>query len=295
MTIEQLQYFMAIVKCRNFSAAADECYISQSSLSKQIKALEQELGGIELFDRTTKKLDITYAGKEFYVSAEKILMEYQRMLNTLRRYTKGNTEILDIGAIPVMNHYGLTDIFFRFQEYYPNIRLHIIEANSAPIIEAFIKGKLDIAFLRDNYLPQGVFETFPLVDDELVLITNYSHWLSKYAEIDLKEAENERFLFLGNNTGMYESCRKACIKAGFIPREQTLDVRSSTIKNLVANGQGVSLMMYQSIKYMNDSRIKIIRLKNPSIINLSLIVRKERVTDAVSAFIEYVVDSFDRL
>lgn len=49
MTIEQLQYFMAIVKYKNFSTAAEECYISQSSLSKQIKALEQELGGIELF------------------------------------------------------------------------------------------------------------------------------------------------------------------------------------------------------------------------------------------------------
>lgn len=54
MTIEQLQYFMAIVKHRNFSIAAEECYISQSSLSKQIKALEQELGGVELFDRNTK-------------------------------------------------------------------------------------------------------------------------------------------------------------------------------------------------------------------------------------------------
>lgn len=295
MTIEQLQYFMAIVKYKNFSTAAEECYISQSSLSKQIKALEQELGGVELFDRNTKKLDITYAGKEFYISAEKILMEYHKMMNTMKKYTEGHTEVLNIGAIPVMNHYGLTDIFFQFQEYYSNIRLHIVEANSVPIIEEFTKGKIDIAFLRDNYLPVGDYTIYPLVDDELVLVTNYSHWLAKFDEIDLKEAENEKFLFLGNNTGMYESCRKACVKAGFVPREQVLDVRSSTIKNLVANGQGVSLMMYQSIKYMNDSRIKIIRLREPSIINLSLIVRNGTITDAVSTFIEFVTDSFGKL
>ena len=295
MTIEQWQYFMAIAKYKNFSTAAEECYISQSSLSKQIKALEQELGGVELFDRNTKKLDITYAGKEFYISADKILMEYQKMINNMKKYMDGHTEVLNIGTIPVMNHYGLTDIFFKFQEYYSNIRLHVIEANSVPIIEDFTKGKMDLAFLRDNYLPVGDFKIFPLVDDELVLVTNYSHWLAKYDEIDLKEAENEKFLFLGNNTGMYESCRQACIKAGFVPREQVLDVRSSTIKNLVANGQGVSLMMHQSIKYMDDPRIKIIRLKDPSIINLSLIVRNGAITDAVSTFIEYVTDSFGKL
>ena len=295
MTIEQLQYFMAIVKYKNFSTAAEECYISQSSLSKQIKALEQELGGVELFDRNTKKLDITYAGTEFYISADKILMEYQKMINAMKKYTEGHTEVLNIGTIPVMNHYGLTDIFFQFQEYYSNIRLHIVEANSVPIIDDFNKGKLDIAFLRSNYLPPGAFRIYPLVDDELVLVTNYSHWLAKYDKIDLKEAENEKFLFLGNNTGMCESCRQACVKAGFVPREQILDVRSSTIKNLVANGQGVSLMMYQSIRYMNDPRIKIIRLKDPAIINLSLVVRTEAITDAVSTFVEYVTDSFGKL
>ena len=174
MTIEQLQYFMAIAKYKNFSTAAEECYISQSSLSKQIKALEQELGGVELFDRNTKKLDITYAGKEFYISADKILMEYQKMINNMKKYMDGHTEVLNIGTIPVMNHYGLTDIFFKFQEYYSNIRLHVIEANSVPIIEDFTKGKMDLAFLRDNYLPVGDFKIFPLVDDELVLVTNYS-------------------------------------------------------------------------------------------------------------------------
>ena len=295
MTIDQLQYFMAIVKYKNFSVAAEECYISQSSLSKQIKALEQELGDVALFDRNTKKLEITYAGKEFYISADKILMEYQKMINNVKKYSEGHTEVLNVGTIPVMNHYGLTDIFYKFQSYYSNIRLHVIEANSVPIIEDFTKGKIDIAFLRDNYLPVGDYKSYALADDELVLVTNYSHWLADREEIDLKEAENEKFLFLGSNTGMYESCRQACIKAGFVPREQILDVRSSTIKNLVANGQGVSLMMYRSIKYMDDPRIKIIRLKEPCIIKLSLIIRKSAVTDAVSTFIEYVTDSFGKL
>lgn len=295
MTIEQLKYFITLVKYKNFSVAAEECYISQSSLSKQIKALEQEIGGVKLFDRNTKKLEITYAGKEFYIAADKILAEYQKAMDDMKKYTGDCSEVLNIGAIPVMNHYGLTDVF-DFQEYYSNIRLHIIEENSTGVVDDFVKHKVDIAFLRNNYLPDmGGYQVYPLCDDELVLVTNYNHWLAQYDEIDLKMAEDEQFLFLGSNTGMRDSCMRACMDAGFIPREKTLDVRSSTIKNFVANGQGVSLMMYKSIRYMDDSRIKIIRMKNPSIITLSLIVRNEAMNDATATFVEYVRDSFGRL
>lgn len=292
MTIEQLQYFMAIVKYKNFSTAAEECYISQSSLSKQIKALEQELGGIELFKRNTKRLEITEAGNNFMISAGKILMEYQKMINKMKKYTKTHTMVLTVGTIPVLDHYGMTDVLFRFQEYYPNIRLHVIEANSAPLIEQFIKGKIDIGFFRDSYLPKGDFATFPLLDDHIVLVVSASHPLAKYDVIDLIDAENENFLLAG---GMSETCRNTCIQAGFIPKAQILEVRNRTIKNLVANGQGVSLMMCESVKFMNDPKIKIIHLKNPVIVKLVLVVRKEAMTDAVSTLIEYIRDSFGKL
>lgn len=292
MTIEQLQYFMAIVKYKNFSTAAEECYISQSSLSKQIKALEQELGGIELFKRNTKRLEITEAGSEFLISAGKILMEHQKMINKMKQYTKNNTTVLTVGTIPVLDHYGLTDVLFRFQDYYPNIRLNVIEANSVPLAEHFSKGKIDIGFFRDSYLPKGNFETFPLLNDHIVLVVSTSHPLAKYDDIDLLEAENENFLLSG---GISDICRNACVEAGFIPKTQILEVRNRTIKKLVANNQGVSLMMCESIKFMNDPAIKFIHLKTPVIVKLVLVVRKEAMTDAVSTLIEYIRDSFGKL
>ena len=74
MTIEQLQYFMAIVKYKNFSTAAEECYISQSSLSKQIKALEQELGGVELFDRNTVRyIEVPFDEEAYAIYLEGVI------------------------------------------------------------------------------------------------------------------------------------------------------------------------------------------------------------------------------
>ena len=292
MTIEQLQYFMAIVKYKNFSIAAEECYISQSSLSKQIKALEHELGDVELFNRNTKKLEITYAGKEFYISADKILMEYQKMMNGMKKYRERNTVVLNIGSIPVLDHYGLTDVLIQFQEYYSNVQLHITETTSALLVEKFMRGRLDIGFFRDNYLPAGNIVTYPLIEDELILIVDAGHPLAKCDEIDLKKAENEKFLF---TSGLSESCYKACVNAGFATRFQVLEVRSRTIKTLVANGQGVSLLLLGSMKFMEDSRIKIVHLKTPVMVHIVLAVRNEAITDVISTFIEYVRDSYGKL
>ena len=134
-----------------------------------------------------------------------------------------------------------------------------------------------------------------MIDDELVLITGQDHRFSNRDEIDLKEAEDEEFLFLGANTGMHQTCIKACKKAGFIPKERCLDLRSSTIKNLVANGQGISLMMKASIEYMKDPRIHIVYLKEHPIVNLALATKEEMLSDVSRTFIEYVQDSFGHL
>lgn len=88
MTIEQLRYFMALTEYKSFSLAAEKSYVSQPTLSKQIKALEEELGGIKLFERNTKQLEITDAGREFYVSAEIILTEYHRLMENMEKYIK---------------------------------------------------------------------------------------------------------------------------------------------------------------------------------------------------------------
>ncbi|BFL48639.1 LysR family transcriptional regulator [Lactonifactor longoviformis] len=294
MTFEQLQHFLAIAKYKNYSIAAEESFVSQSSLSKQIKALEEELG-FKLFDRTTRNIELTEGGEEFVMYSKRILQEYKEMLSRLRRYTDESKNTLRIAAIPVMNHYGLTDIIFHFQQQYPGVRVKVLEKDGSYVVQDLEKGDADLVFLRSHHIPEGEFLIYPLIDDELVLITGQDHRFSNRDEIELKEAEDEEFLFLGANTGMHQTCIKACKMAGFIPKERCLDLRSSTIKNLVANGQGISLMMKASIEYMKDPRIHIVYLKEHPIVNLALATKEEKLSDVSRTFIEYVQDSFGHL
>lgn len=297
MNIDHLKYFISVVDNKSFSIAAEECYISQSSLSKYIKALEKELDNVQLLDRSGKKVIVTEAGKSFYKYAQNVLEDYRAMRKDMRKYGQGIREVLQIGTIPVINDYELTDVFHSFQSVYPRIQLNLIEDNSTPIIELYDKKIIDIAFLRDNYLPKdsSTYNKYLLAEDKLVLIVNRDHPLADKDIIDLKEAKDEMFLFLSKKTGMYQSCHIQCERSGFEPKETVLDVRSSTIRNLVARNQGVSLMMYQSVKNIEDNRIRLIQLIDPITIGLVLIIRKNLNSDAVSTFLEYVCDSYGRL
>lgn len=297
MNIDQLKYFVSVVENKNFSVAAEECFISQSSLSKNIKSLEEGLGNIQLFDRSGKKVVVTEAGNAFYKYAQNMLEEYRAMRRAMRRFSKDTREVIHVGTIPVINDYGLTDVFHDFQKVYPNIQLQLVEDNSIPIVDRFEKKMIDIAFLRDNYLPKETnsFNKYLLVEDELVLVVNRNHPLADREEISLVEAKEDTFLFLSTKSGMYQSCHRQCEKSGFEPTERVLDVRSSTIRNLVAQGQGVSLMMYRSVKNAGDDRIRLIHLKNPITIGLTLVVRKNMNSDAVDTFTEYVCDSYGKL
>ena len=297
MNIDQLRYFVSIIENKNFSVATEECFISQSSLSKNIKSLEEELGNIQLLDRSKKKIVVTEAGNAFYKYAQSMLENYNMMRQDLHKFSKDAHESIQVGTIPVANDYGLIDVFHEFQNAYPNIQLHLVEDNSIPIVDRFDKKTIDIAFLRDNYLPKDIdsFNKYLLTKDELVLVVNRNHPSANHNIINLKDAENETFLFLNTKTVMYQSCHTQCEKSGFKPRERILDVRSSTIRNLVAQGQGVSLMMYQSVKQAEDQRIHLIHLENPISIGLALVVRKNINNDVINTFTEYVCDSFGKL
>lgn len=296
MTVEQLRFFKTLEEYRNFSVAAEKCFISQSSLSKYIKSLEDEIGGVLLFDRSGKKVELTEAGRDFSLYAGQMLRIYDEMHTAMKKHSHTSMELIEVGSIPVTNHYGLTEVFFAFQKAWPNIRISVEEDNSKPIKDQYETKRLNVVFLRENCLPSGDdYYAFPIIDDRFVLVTAKEHKLAAYGEIDLEMAKEDNFLFLGRHTGMNETCRNECLKAGFIPHGQDMNVRSSTIENLVAHGQGVALMMQKSIEFFHDDRVAIIPYHDAATIRIMLVVRKKAMTDAISAFVEYVRDSYGRL
>jgi Transcriptional regulator len=294
MTIEQLQCFLAIEKFLNFSVAADDLCTSQSSLSKHIKALESELG-VSLFKRNTRNISLTLAGMDFSIHAKKIVEEYNNMIKSVRKYSTQKTHSISFTSIPVMNQYGITDMITEYKKNHPEVNMYIIEKDTDYVVKSLESQSTDFVIMRDNFVPDGNYKIFPLIDDELVLVVGDSHPFADRECISLAEASNENFIFLGTDTYLYNSCVEECCKAGFTPITLRSIMRVETIRNFVAQGLGVSLMMERIAEYLADPGIRIVRLKEKPSSVLSIVCRNGPLPSISSDFIKYAVDYFNTI
>jgi DNA-binding transcriptional LysR family regulator len=273
MTFEQLDCFLAVVKYMNFSVAAEETCVSQSTLSKQIKALETELGR-KLFERSTRHISITKAGTEFFTYASRIMNEYNRMCNAFLKQEKAAAQNLKIVSIPVLDRYSLLDMIRSFKSKRPNTDVEVYENDSEKIINTLINREADMFILRSRHLPEGEYEILPLLRDDLVIITNKNHPLAGKKSISLKEVENEDFVLLGKETGMFNTCLEECGKVGFMPKVNYSDLRVSTLLKMVQVGEGISMLMKQVASGIADVDISIIELEEHPTLDICLVYPK---------------------
>ncbi|MDR2356358.1 MAG: LysR family transcriptional regulator [Clostridiales Family XIII bacterium] len=284
--IEQMQFFLMIEKLNSFSEAANELYISQSALSKQIKSLERQLG-FELFDRTTRKIQITPAGEVFLKYAHRIISEYNNMLEEAGKYQKEIVR-LNIASIPVLEAYHLFDVFDEFQRETPNIVVAIEECERPFALSELRRGLVDMAILRSNFINKEDFFTIPFIEDELVLIIPEAHPFAGRGKVFLADAANENFYFLSKNTGMYSFCVEACRKAGFSPNVMKSELNRRSIRSKILHGEGISMMAETVAKEISLPGITYVKLKEHLMVDLAFVLKNEKIGENADNLIRYV-------
>lgn len=269
ITIEQIQYFLAVKKYNGFSTAANELCVSQSSLSKQIKALEKELD-TSLFDRSSRVTSLTEAGEDFYIYAKKFLDDYNNILQGMKKHSFSNKYTLRLGTIAVLTQYGLTSIIASFKNKYPNIDINIFEDENDVILNMLIKSEIDFAIVRDSNLSRTSFNVNTLVEDELVVVTSTSHPFTKKKYISFNDLRNENFIICAKS-GVYDICLKECNKLGFTPNVVHNINKIETILGLVSEGLGVTIIVNTVLKPFKNPNISVHPLKTPINSNLALV------------------------
>ena len=286
MTIEHIQCFLAVEKYESFSEAANELYIAQSTLSKQIKSIETFLH-IKLFDRTTRKVKLTKEGQIFSKYAHIIAENYSEMLIEMRR-NKDSKRVIVIGSVPVLDLYNLLPIFEGFEMENPGIQLKVMNVDRPEALLDLLKGAIDIALIRESNLTDSKVVHKPVLLEEMVLLVSKNHRFAEREKIKLIEAKKETFLFQPKHTGIYKTCIEECKKAGFQPIVSglELDARSITIK--VSQDKGISLMAYTVAKVVSNEDTKIIKLKDKHMIDLTMVVKTGKMDDDYERLIDYV-------
>lgn len=259
MEIKQIQYFLSVVETGSFSAAADDLYISQSSLSKQIIALEKDLD-VQLFDRSKRRISLTDAGKIFHKHALAFNEIHKSMLVDLGEFRKTGPSF-SIAAIPVIAQYGITSYIAQFKSAYPGITFSLEEREASTVLPALSQHKYDLAFVRDYGIDRDQYTILEVVRDKLMVAVAKSHHFAARNSLSLPELSNENFIMFNKGTLVFEVAVNACHSAGFEPRVFYSSLRGASIIGLVASNSGVALMMEKVLDYYRHPDVVAIPLE----------------------------------
>jgi len=240
MEIRQIQFFLSIVETGSFSAAAEKHYISQSSLSKKVIALEKELG-VTLFDRSNRQVTLTDAGEAFLEHARKIAVSHRAMIVDLDGY-KSDMDSFSIAAIPVLTQYGITTYIDQFREANPNVQFTLDEIDGLNILPALEERRFDLAFTRHNYLDQEKFTSFEIRKDKLLVVVSKKNRHATRASISIKELADDNFILFDRVTDLYKLIMVECEKAGFEPTVFYSSHSKVSVFGLVGANIGLALM-----------------------------------------------------
>lgn len=141
--LNQIRYFQAVVRLGNFTEAAEECHISQSAISQQIKALEQELG-IQLIERMNRKFVLTPAGEHFYKKSLVLVADYDRLVHETVCISKKDNAELRIGYLKSYAGQAIQTAVAQFSEKYPDVNVHIISGSHEELYDELRSERVDI-------------------------------------------------------------------------------------------------------------------------------------------------------
>jgi DNA-binding transcriptional LysR family regulator len=281
MDTERCHEFVVLAQTCNYLQASDQLFISQSSLSKHIKALERELG-VELFNRTTRRVQLTEHGRVFLPFARRIASAGHEAIVALDNARDNERRVLEIGSIPVMVPYGITKLLRDFEREHPNVRLHISEGEADVLRDQLRKHTLDLAFIRewdgDVALDSddSEFATIEYATDRLAAVLPAGHHLASRSALRLSELANEEFLLLPQGTVMNALITDACAVEGFVPEVRYRGTRAENIIDLVARGMGVSLLMRTPAAYLTRAAVSVVNLEQPIITKIKLYRLRDR-------------------
>jgi len=240
--LRHLTYFLAVAKTLNFRQAAENLFITQPGLSRQIQQLEQNLG-VTLFLRNKRRVQLTPAGRYLQREAQQVHHHMDRIRRNIRLIEKGEEGEIRIGFVGSAMQEVVPDLLIRLSSAFPGIHTSLHELSNRHQIEALLREELDIGFVRFNRVPEPLKLTEVMVDSfSLVLPTD--HALDKENFKGMYQLAEEAFILFERTYSpeYYDQVMSICEDGGFSPRISHRSVHASTIFRLVASGLGVSLV-----------------------------------------------------
>lgn len=290
MKLSYLKEFYVLAHTRNYLEAAEELYISQSTLSKHIIKLEEILS-VSLFDRSTRKVELSHFGKILLPYAEQILKIEETYTQKITLAKENRDRTIYIGAIPALAQYKITDITMHFQKNNPNYKINIIQTDSDTLYKKIESGELDVAFIRETTMPQDHFIRVPYFSDHFVVMLSNDHLLANQKSLSLYNIKDEQFLTIGEDSFLTRIITSACKEAGFEPNFVFKAHQIDTLINFAKQEYGIIFMLEQLAYYHKNEQLTHIDIEPLINTTISLIYQNKNHSPVMKDMIEKFIES----
>ncbi|MEU8503253.1 hydrogen peroxide-inducible genes activator [Streptomyces brevispora] len=241
-SLSQLRAFAAVAEHLHFRDAASAIGMSQPALSGAVSALEESLG-VQLIERTTRKVLLSPAGERLAVRARAVLEAVGELMEEVEAVRAPFTGVLRLGVIPTVAPYLLPTVLRLVHERYPDLDLQVHEEQTSSLLEGLAAGRLDLLLLAVPLGVPGVTE-LPLFEEDFVLVMERSHWLGGRADIPREALRELPLLLLDEGHCLRDQALDICREAGRTEGAPVTTTAAglSTLVQLVAGGLGVTLL-----------------------------------------------------
>jgi DNA-binding transcriptional LysR family regulator len=274
LEIRHLNYFMAVAEELNYRKAAEKLFISQPGLSRQISQMEALLG-VQLFERTKRKVELTAAGEYLRHEAHFLINHINRTQVELQRIHAGTQGEINIGFIGSAMQQVIPELMVKMNAHFPETKVSLEEMSNGSQVEKMEKGELDFGFVRLARVPAG-FHMHPVLEDTFSVVLPKDHILNEQNFKGVEQLAKEHFILFSSDYSplYYDMIMSICEDKGFSPNVSHKSVHAPTIFKLVERGLGVAIIP-SALQYGFDLDVKFIELKNiPQRTTLSVIWKK---------------------
>jgi len=240
MNLRELEYLVAVNDERHFHRAAERCFVSQPTLSGQLKKLEEELG-VLLVERNNRQVTMTEAGKTVVQHARKVLDEIDVIKNVANYYHDPMVGDIRVGIIPTIAPYLLPIIMSKLNKQFPKLKIWLYEYQTDVLLDKLQRSELDFLILA---LPveKHDFKEMDLFREPFRLAVNKNNALAKKMNVNLGDMAKQKLLLLEEGHCLRGHVLDVCLLAGVKEEGQYHATSLETLRHMVGEGVGITLI-----------------------------------------------------
>lgn len=262
LTPHQLAAFLAVAHTGSFSSAAQQRGVTQSALSRIVQHIEGQLGQ-PLFDRTTRRIELTPTGRELMPIAERIVAEFDAGVGELARFIEGQRGRIVIAALPSIAAALVPPTIARFATVAPDVEIGILDGLSGSVLDAVTEGHADIGLtVQPN--PRAALTFQPLVRDPLGLVCHRAHPLAGKNPLPWSAFSDHPFIAMANESSVRQITDAAFLQADLaIPQLYDCSFLGTT-GHLVAAGIGITALPRLTLPLIGQRKLSWRPLHTPT-------------------------------